>query len=75
MVLTLNAALPSQYSFQQDHRCTLLCKCFLLLTLSKFFYNEFLAGNSLMKKSYKNNSEFEEIITKQYCLVGILECI
>ena len=24
-----------------------------------------LAGNSLIKKSYKNNSEFQEIIAKQ----------
>ena len=45
--------------------CPLLCKHFLLLTLSKFLSNEFLAGNSLIKKSHKNSSEIQEMITKQ----------
>ena len=69
--LTLNAAPPSQYSFLQNHnrctrsKCALLCKHFLLLTLSKFLSKEFLAGNSLIKKSDKNSSEIQEIIAKQ----------
>ena len=56
IVLTLKVALPSQYSFLQDHnrctraRCAFLCEYFLLLTLSKFLPNEFLAGNSLKRK-------------------------
>ena len=36
----------------------------LLLTLSKLLSNEFLMDNSLMKKFYKNNREFHEIVTK-----------
>ena len=61
----------NSYSFLQDHnrctraRCALLCK-FFLLTLSKLLSNEFLTDNSLMmKKYYKNNCEFHEIVTKQ----------
>ena len=83
IVLTLNAALPSQYYFLQDHnrcinaRCALLCKCFLLLTLSKFLSNEFLSSNSLMKKSCKNNYDFQLSVTqhKTQCQsIGVLEC-
>ena len=35
-----------------------------MLKLSKSLSNKFLVVNSLTKKSYKNNSEFQEIITK-----------
>ena len=70
-MLALNAASPSQYFFLQNNnrctraKCTLLCKYFLLLTLSKFLSKEFLAGNSLIKKSHKNSSEIQEMITEQ----------
>ena len=37
-------------------------KCFLLLTLSKLLSIEYVAGNSLMKKSYKNKSDFQELL-------------
>ena len=37
---------------------------FLLLTQSKLLSNNFLIGNSLMKKYCKNNCEFHEIVTK-----------
>ena len=63
--VTPNATIPIQYCFLQDHnrcigaRCTLLCNCFLLLTLSKFLSNEILADNSLMKESCKNNYDFQ----------------
>ena len=50
----------------------MLCKCILLISLSKFLSNEFLPG--LAKKSYKNNSEFWEIIEKQ-SLVHVLKFI
>ena len=71
-MLTLNAALPSQHSFLQDHdrctrgRCALLCTLSLLLALSKLLSSEFLIQIAVMKIYYKNNSEFQEIITK-YC--------
>ena len=42
----------------------LRCKFFLLLRLTKLFSSEFLKDSSLMKKSYKNNCEFQGIITK-----------
>ena len=37
---------------------------FFLLTMSKLLSNEFLRDNSIMKKYYKNNCEFHEIVTK-----------
>ena len=37
---------------------------FLLLTLIKLLSNEFLIYNSLMKKYYKNNCEFNQTVTK-----------
>ena len=37
---------------------------FFIITLSKLLFNEFLTDNSLLKKYYKNNCEFHEVITK-----------
>ena len=63
------------HSFLQDHnrctraRCALLCIFpLLLLTLRKLLSNEFLRDNSFMKKYYKNNCEFHEILTKWWWL-------
>ena len=69
-MLTLNASFQANILscriiidvLEQGTHCFVF---FLLQTLSKFLSNESLAGNSLTKKSYKNNPEFQEIITKQ----------
>ena len=58
----------SSYFFLQDHnRCTkvrIALQVFFWLALKKLLSNEFLIDNSLMKKYYKNNCEFHEIVTK-----------
>ena len=49
-------------ALEQGAHC--FVRFFLSLTLSKLLSNEFLTDNSLLKKYYKNNCEFHEIITK-----------
>ena len=52
-------------SFLQDHVDALAqgAHCFVSLTLNKLL-SKFPTDNSLLKKYYRNNCEFHEIVTK-----------
>ena len=79
-MLTLNATLPSQYSFLQDNnrctrsRCALLIM-FLLLTLSKLLSSEFMTDKSnenFLQKQLRNSGNYHKTV---HYSAGILECI